>query len=292
MLSPPSIHFPVSGRLTAIGALLVTALAPPALAASAGAGAQQPPAQPEVSLFDPTPESLLRDMDTDRPNHVNTPHTVDAGHLQIEVGLADVTRQWDEASATSLTTGEINLRLGVLANVKLNLAIAAFETTPNGSGFGDTVAGAKVNLWGDAGSDTIWATALAVQPQVTFPTAGSTRGTGYVEAVLNLPASINLPHDVHLGLQLTPGIIRNEHNTAYVGGLQEAASLDRVLFAKTDFYIEYWAANAPQTRPQQTLDAGFTVPLGRNVVADSGAFFGLNRASVSFEFAAGVSVRF
>ncbi len=39
------------------------------------------------SLFDPTPDRLLRDMTTDRPDTTESPFTVDAGHIQIETNL-------------------------------------------------------------------------------------------------------------------------------------------------------------------------------------------------------------
>ena len=39
------------------------------------------------TLFNPTPDRLLRDMTTDRPDVTESPFTVDAGHIQIESNL-------------------------------------------------------------------------------------------------------------------------------------------------------------------------------------------------------------
>ncbi|MFN9973748.1 MAG: transporter, partial [Phycisphaerae bacterium] len=40
-------------------------------------------------LFNPTPRELLREVDTDRPDTTESPHTVDAGHFQIEFSFVD-----------------------------------------------------------------------------------------------------------------------------------------------------------------------------------------------------------
>jgi hypothetical protein len=44
------------------------------------------------SLFDPTPDQLLRDMTTDRPDTTESPFTVDAGRLQVETNLLGFSR--------------------------------------------------------------------------------------------------------------------------------------------------------------------------------------------------------
>ena len=54
-----------------------------------------PPDAPAHSLFDPTPDSALRGLCTDRPTKSTGPCTVDAGHWQVEVDAYDVT--WDRS---------------------------------------------------------------------------------------------------------------------------------------------------------------------------------------------------
>ena len=43
------------------------------------------------SLLNPTPDALLRDMSTDRPDKTESPYTVDAGRFQIETDLVAYT---------------------------------------------------------------------------------------------------------------------------------------------------------------------------------------------------------
>jgi hypothetical protein len=82
-------------------------------------------------------------------------------------------------------------------------------------------------------------------------------------------------------------------NSGDVTGFQNAASIDRVFFGKFDIYLEYWSNVTTQQHQeaQQTLDVGFTYPANDNVVFDTGVNFGLNKASQSVEWVAGVSIR-
>ena len=43
-------------------------------------------------LFNPTPDSLLREMTTDRPDLTESPFTVDAGHVQFETTIVGYSR--------------------------------------------------------------------------------------------------------------------------------------------------------------------------------------------------------
>lgn len=43
----------------------------------------------QFTLFNPTPDKLMREMSTDRPDTTESPYTVDAGHFQFELDLAE-----------------------------------------------------------------------------------------------------------------------------------------------------------------------------------------------------------
>ena len=47
------------------------------------------------TLFNPTPDTLMREMSTDRPDASESPYTVDAGHYQMESDLIARTRDHD-----------------------------------------------------------------------------------------------------------------------------------------------------------------------------------------------------
>jgi hypothetical protein len=198
----------------------------------------------------------------------------------------------------------MNFRLGVLDDLEINAAIDAFDfdrtqdfnshITTRAHGFGDTVFGAKLNVWGNDGSDATWASALAIQPQLKFPTAADGVGDGHFEFTIAVPFLINLPDGFHLGYQ--PGLSqqRNLANTGYVTGFQNSVSIDRVLISNLDLYLEYASAVTTEkhTKAVQTLDVGGTYPLNDNLIVDTGVNVGLNNASTNIELLAGISIRF
>lgn len=262
-----------------------------------------------ASLFAPTPADQLRGMDTDRPNKTNTPHTIDAGHLQIETGFFDFAHDRDTEHGANVTSdavalGPVNLRLGLLDDLELNLAVDTLDAlwsrdhllgqSVRQQGFGDIVAGGKLNLWGDDGGDDPWATAFAVQPQLKLPTAGSTLGNGHPEFFFGAPFLINLPAAFHLSAQTTVSWERNRGNTGDVTGWQNSASLDRVVFDVVDLYVEYWShvSTERHQEAQQTFDYGFIYAIDDNVTLDGGVNLGLNKASTGIEVLSGMSVRF
>ena len=50
-------------------------------------------------LFHPTPNELMREMSTDRPDQTESPYTVDAGHFQAEIDLVSAVFDRDRSGA-------------------------------------------------------------------------------------------------------------------------------------------------------------------------------------------------
>jgi hypothetical protein len=263
----------------------------------------------QYSLLNPTPTADLRGMDTDRPNVTNTPHTIDAGHLQIETGLIDYTYDRSRSAGTTYRTDDFsfaasNFRLGILNNLELNAVIIPYEldrthdnannTSAYSRGFGDTIIGAKLNLWGNEGGDTVWASGLAIQPQFKFPTASDGGGNGHFEFSTALPFLINLPAGFHLGLQAGVSLERSSENDGNVAGMQNSFSIDRPLLGNLDVYLEYASDVTTEKHAQavQTIDIGGTYPINDNISLDAGVALGLNNATSDVQVLAGVSVRF
>ena len=263
----------------------------------------------QYTLFNPVPRDELRSMDTDRPDKTDTPYTIDAGHLQIETGVFDYTYYRDKYQGANsrietLGLGQFKFRLGVLNDLELNAIVNVYDFLWNSdyttkqsnsqNGFGDTWIGGKLNLWGNDSGDKPWATALGIQPQFKIPTAQENLGNGHPELFVGIPFLVNLPAQFHLGLQTTVSLERNTDNTEYVTGWQNSASIGHVVLDKFDIYLEYWLHLSTESNQeaQQTLDTGITYPITGNMVLDTGINFGLNKASTTVEWLAGVSIRF
>jgi outer membrane putative beta-barrel porin/alpha-amylase len=270
--------------------------------------ATQPPDKSQYTLFDPVPSNQMREMGTDRPDKTNSPITIDAGHLQIEMGVVDYVDNQDRFEGAngreqSLDFGQTEFRLGLLNNLELDAEVDAYDSdqvqdfvanqSSRQSGIGDTSVGETLNLWGND-SDGDWATAFGIQPELKIPTARQDLGNGKVEAFFGFPFQVNLPDQFGLGVETVVSDERNSTNTNYVTGWQNMASLDRVIFGKFDVYVEYWMHTSTERHleSQQTADIGFTYPAADNVILDTGVNFGLNKATETVECTAGISVRF
>lgn len=268
----------------------------------AALGQQADPAAPSGAAAS---AGELRPMDTDRPNKTNSPHTIDAGHVQIEFGAFDWTysqsrgaKPWESAA----TFAQTNVRVGVLDYLELNVIVNPVVATDSGpdaggdraraSGFGDMVVGGKLNFWGNESGDGLWATAMGVQPQVKFPTAPDELGNGHVEVFVGVPFLVNMPEEVHLGVQPTVSWERNAADTHDQFGWQFSVSLDRVVVDAVDVYVEYWVHLGQDQKPQQSIDVGLSWALTERCAVDTGVNFGLNDATPDIEWTAGVSFKF
>ncbi len=293
-------------RPVALLALLGVVLTSPVRADESPDGA---PDKTGHTLLDPTPDDRLRDIDTDWPDKTDTPHTIDAGHLQAEIGLVDygydrIRYSGVNIRAESFGTGQINLHLGVLDDLELAAELESYTTqwskdylekrTSHAAGVGDLVLGGKLNLWGNDDDDELWATSLAIQPQLKLPTATRDIGNGHDELFVGFPFLVGLPAGFHLGLQTTFSWERDSENATYVAGWQNSFTIEHELFDDTEAYLEYWShvSTERHQQTQQTVDAGIAYLVMPNLLLDAGVNFGLTRTSGTVELLAGFTVRY
>src|SRR5262245_26857591 len=134
-------------------------------------------------LFNPTPDSLLREMTTDRPDLTESPFTVDAGHVQFETTIVGYSRSAPDQA--HIVTDEFefattNMRIGITNSTELSLVwqpygtVRVRQTDPisvfHQSGMGELNVRAKFNLWGNDTFEKPSATALALLPVLSLPT--------------------------------------------------------------------------------------------------------------------------
>ena len=111
------------------------ALSASSIALAGDLTAQQPASsdKSDYSLFNPTPDSLLRELSPDRPDATESPITVDAGRFAIEMSLFDWRRNGDDEASTVLST---NLKLGLDHQTDLQVVFDAFSWEDPASGTG------------------------------------------------------------------------------------------------------------------------------------------------------------
>jgi hypothetical protein len=251
-------------------------------------------------LFHPTPDSLLRDLSTDRPDLTESPYTVDAGHLQIEMDLVTHARD-DEGGARAESWGvaPINVKLGLTPSADLQIVAETHRHDrvtlhPTGaradaSGFGDVTLRLKRNLWGNDGGTT----ALALMPFVKIPTAADKMGNGAVEGGMIVPLAIALPSDLGLGvmgeLDWLEDLDGDGHHAEWIG----TATVGRDVAGPIGAFVEIAAATRPAREGDAivTFDAGLTALLTASLQLDGGVLLGVSDAADDRALFLGLSFR-
>lgn len=272
----------------------------------AAARAEDKPAdKSHYSLFSPTPAAQMREFDTDRPDKTNSPHTVDAGHLQLEMDVFAVTHDRhtparDFVRNDNWTFANANLRIGLTNSVDLQLLIPFYQvnrdkdvsagTLAKQQGIGDLTILVKKNFWGNDGGKTAGGLALFVKA----PTANHFLGNGKVEggAVILLGAS--LPGDFDLGFNTGVSVIANDTGSGHHAEFVNSVSVSRKIVGPLSAYAEFWSNVSAQSHApvMATVDGGLLLMLGKNVQLDAGVNLGVTRAAPDVQTFFGVTLRF
>jgi len=238
----------------------------------------------------------LRDFCAQRPGKATPPCIVDAGHLQIEVGLADaVFQRSGGVHEDTYTLGATELRLGLTKRVEVEAGWSPWviDTTRGGerlTGTGDASLAVLAALTDPDGKGV----AVSAQGFVTLPTATHGLGAGGWTGGARLPMAVPLSDTVSLGLTPEVDILRD----AAGGGVHAAwigvASLSRA-FGPTTLGAELWGEVEDEPagtirRASADLTAAFAI--GKSLQLDAGANLGLNRATPKAEIYAGIARRF
>lgn len=149
----------------------------------------------------------LRDFCPDRPGLGTPACTIDPGHFDIELGIADWTLDKAPDSRTdTIEAGQLLVRIGLTDSLEAQLGWTAFGhvrtldrstgSVDHISGIGDLTLALRQNLRSPDGSGF----SLAVMPFATLPTGGEAIGAGEWSAGMLVPLSYDLGEGVQLGL--------------------------------------------------------------------------------------------
>jgi hypothetical protein len=261
----------------------------------------------QYTLFNPTPERLLRDMTTDRPDITESPFTVDAGHIQFEstiFGYARSARDVNGAIGDGYEIGATNIRVGLTNDMEVAAIWQpyGFARTHGGpgdvvnqSGIGGLQLRAVVNLWGNDTFEKPGSTALGLLPFVILPTD---RHNGispeFTEAGLIVPYSVKLSEKLELGTNVGVTRTRNDAAGDYHAEYLASASLSYEWTEKLATYYEV-AGRFHTDDPRGDiviLATGVTYQLSKNVQLDGGINIGASSAADRINPFVGISMRF
>ena len=254
-------------------------------------------------LFNPTPRHLMRDLSADRPDVTESPITVDAGHVQVELSFLDYRRDdrnGDNIKFEAWTVGATNITFGLLNNVDLQFVFDVYtdEDTNDKSagaassakGFNDIQFRLKINLWGNDGGET----AFAVMPFIQLPAGSDGLSSDHVEGGLIFPFATALSDGWGLGLMAEVDWVFDEDDGEYDTEFVHTAVLGHDIMGSLGGYVEYIGivSGDGDSDYQALIGTGLTYALSADVVLDVGANFGLTKAAEDVNVFAGVTVRF
>lgn len=275
------------------------------LLGSAGwARADEAPAPDKAAytFINPTPESLLRSLCTDRPTKSTGPCTVDAGRWQVESDLYNITIQrGGGATTTTELFANPTLKLGVTNNLDLEVNMTPYElvsvrergVTTRAGGVGDLFIRAKANLVGDDSGNI----AVAISPFLKVPTASHAIGNGAVEGGVIVPVQFNLAGGWQLLFDPELDVLRNAVNGGLHLNTAALVSLSKPVSKTVTLSAEFWTDSnfdASGTITQYSADLGAAwIPSAQPALQlDGGVNFGLNKATPAAQVYLGISHRF
>lgn len=244
-------------------------------------------------LFHPTPRDRMRELSADRPDKTESPHTVDAGHFQMESSVISYSfdRRKPDHSGKSTHGFAIMpslLKLGLTNFMDFHVSIEPYVsnfsynfatgTTQNSDGFGDVVLRAKIAL---AGNDS-GKFALATMPYVAIPTTKNDAiGDDHVHGGLFFPWSLELPKRWEIAgqtqLDWAYNIDSSGYHVEYLNTLELAYSIS----GRFGSYVEFYAQVSQETGVPWvgTVDTGLTFAATDSLLLDTGINFGVTRAA-------------
>ena len=286
------------------------------LAIAARAEAGQPPAGPPLpgdeggpvpvrkggySLLRPTPREWMRELATDRPDQTESPYTVDAGRLQLEMDFLQMTLDHAGAGAmqiASWSAAPFNLKLGLLNNVDVQLVVNPYAhlrvddaNAPGArtaSGFGNIATRVKVNFWGNDGGRT----AFGVMAFVAWPLPASELRSGRTDWGLIFPFAVSIREGWDLGAMTRIDVLANPEGGRHTY-LINSVTVGHSLTGRLGMYTEILAARGfGESEWLGQLDVGWTYAIRDTIRLDWGMNVGLVGSAPALQPFAGLSVRF
>ncbi|WP_125932610.1 transporter [Hymenobacter glacialis] len=237
----------------------------------------------------PVPRDRLRELQPDRPGVTESPFTVDAGHLQIEVdGLRLVNSGTGrEARERELRVAYTNLKLGLSRRTDLQLEVPVYKVTKQRpadasewqerhSGFGDVTVRLKHNFLGDDRNHRV---AVAAIGFVRLPSGGLAGGGG-TEYGLVLPLNVALSDKVSLEAQLQTDLSYDREEARRFVGFIPSLALGYDFTEKLGLITEAVAQwNTQQRRWQTSFNIAPLIKVTENLQLDAGTHLALDRLS-------------
>ncbi len=226
----------------------------------------------------------VRPLSTDRPDTTESPFTVDAGHFQFEMEIAN-------ASRDQFSLAELNSKIGLDVSTDLQLVTPFYtRTRHDGEGSGDVEIRLKRNLWGnDSGT-----TALALMPFIKIPTAHGDLGNDEFEGGLIVPFGFDGPSGWSCAVMAELDLAADDDGgNHHFTGIASATASHEVT-EHTAVFLELVSVASAESRSayEAYFNTGMTWAITSACQLDGGVRLGLTDAATDFTPFLGASTKF
>jgi hypothetical protein len=255
------------------------------------------------TLFDPTPDDLLRKFAPDRPTKGFSVRTVDAGHFEIETDLVNYTySNFSGVTARNYQALDPTLKLGLTNWMDFEVQFNGLQYTEsfdrsspfnfqNATGFGDVFLRTKINLFGNDSGPA----GFALIPYVKLPSSTPLISNGAVEGGLIAPLALR-PDDFIITLMTEVDDLKSAFGNNRYANFVNLVSVSHAVPGTEGINatVELFSSvgTDPATAPVYTLDFGMNFRLNQHVILDVGLNLGLNSAAPKAQIYTGISARF
>lgn len=249
------------------------------------------------SLFDPVPESLMREMETDRPDVTESAYTVDAGHFQYETDLIRLIKERsDSREVSTVLINHGNLKLGITGSTAIQIGFETYgvqreKDRSSGNirrtdGFGDINLRIKQNLIGNDHGNFV----MAILPYIKFPTSGYD-DESRLEGGLIVPMMYKLPGEWKLGFQVEVDRLKDLDQPAMHTELLQTLTISHSIVKGIDGIAEtYYTYDFKAHELSNYINAAIEIDVAKDFKMDAGLNYGIQHQAQKHYFV-GLSYR-
>lgn len=238
--------------------------------------------------------TLAAEIVPDRPELTESAKLVPRGAVQLEAGVA-LSHERRAGRGTEKTfEGEADLRIGVSHDIELNLGwepLVRVRGPENDTGSGDVTLGVRYRFV-EGIEDKPWPPHLALKVFAKLPVADQPLGTGRPDFGVLLLASLELPQDFELEVNVGAAAIGQTRPNDYLAQAVATASLSRDLAPSLLGFLEFLfnSRNERDGHGQLAVNIGLVYRLTRTLAVDAGVQTSLVGQGPDYVVRTGLSV--
>ena len=236
----------------------------------------------KYSLFNPVPKSMMREMETDRPDVTESPYTVDAGHFQYETDVLRLIREESDIKKTkTVLINQANVKIGISGSTALQIGFQSYgiqkETEKSSGniskthGFGDITLRIKQNITGNDKGNFV----MAVLPYAKIPSSQYDEKSRF-EYGLIVPMLYKFAGDWNLGFQVEVDRLKDQDIPEMHTELLQTLTISHPLTKNLDGIAEtYYTYDFKAHEFSNYINAALQMEVAKNFKVDAGLNYGL-----------------